>query len=147
MSQEDIVSNAIMKHLKSMDWSIIQYHSPGGQANISIEVKGDITFPDIIGLKAGSILVMENKSSYNEEDIAKLRRMKRDPGAMHQVRTVAQDWAVREGEKLLGDPEVHCGHGFSGRAETAPLPDIDLFWVLDDSEVVLIACKENPVVL
>jgi hypothetical protein len=74
-----------MKKLLEDNWTISQYHPPGGQAQISLLLENGRVTPDIIAIKNRNILVTENKGKESEADYVKLKKMSEDKMFQQQV--------------------------------------------------------------
>lgn len=143
-ASEDFVSFNIMRFFIKYNWSILQYHSPGGQACFAINVYGDITYPDLIAYKAGTIVVLENKARFNNSDIEKLRRMQSDEMAIKQIKSFVGSFLFQNNLLIPKDFIIYCGHGYTGKERETLLNDINLLYVDLTGEVKITQANYFP---
>ncbi len=121
-SSEDDVTYCIMQFLKKHRWEILQYHPPGGQANFAIKTKIGVVFPDIVAIKEGVILIVENKRSQSKEDIKKLAMMLQDKSVHQQIVSHCITCCRTNGIPAESSYTIKWAHGFGG---TMTLPQHD----------------------
>src|SRR5690242_4978462 len=132
MVSEDFVSYSILKWLKARDWTVLQYHPPGGGAAYPVRFSnGGIIYPDITAYKARELLVLENKARFSQKDVKKLRRLVADSGACKCVRDYARAKALARPRRVPHNARIRVGHGYGGKSRN-PFADVELFRVRED---------------
>jgi hypothetical protein len=140
---EDFVSYSILKHLTALGWTILQYHPPGGGAAFPVRFgDGRIIYPDITAAKAARLLVVENKSRFDPNDVEKLRQVAADKCACACIRSFAVAKAAQKRIKVVNYVDIRFAHGYAGKANE-PLVDIELFCVSDNGVVQHIPSAMN----
>lgn len=132
MSREDHVTYNIMLKLKEHNWSIFQYHPPGGQAGMIIKTSLGNVVPDIIGYKNGYVLICENKGKFSDSDVKKLLFLQQDNSALLEIEAF-----VRKAIKPNIPPSIAFlwGHGFTQNLAIKYLSNIGFLQVAQSGQV------------
>jgi len=124
MLTEDEITNEIKKYLITKGWRIIQFSPPGGSlANpFKIDNGGNI-FIDIIAVKNEKSVIFENKSSFNNKDVKKLRKIQLQKNLFKQLSFIAQ----KKHHQLI--KKAFFFHGHNHKYVDEKIDEINLFFV------------------
>jgi len=134
---EDFVTHNLMLYLRdTAGWKILQYHPPGGQASCSVRIADSIVYPDIIALRENQVLVIENKTTFNLQDINKLRQMSTSLTARSDIKKfVIGHCLANEISCIPEEISIRFAHGFSRKTTSPQMDEIKLYHVDSNGSV------------
>lgn len=111
---EEMVTKAILRFLISRGWKIISFDYPQSGTGRALHPRGSssktegVLIPDVVAVKDGVSIYLENKDHYYPDDFAKVASVLRTRDyaeAFANMLGVSQDTMLGG----IGLPESHCG--------------------------------------
>lgn len=132
---EDFVSFHIKEYLilhKNVE--ILLYDPPGGGRSFSVPLSGgELIYPDIVGRKDNTIIIVENKASYCKDDVVKLNMLREDESAVNYLQEKINQLINK---RVIGFDFVYF-HGFHFRKKSASHDNNNIGLVFVDANGVV----------
>jgi len=138
VSQEDIVSHAVLRFFQGHGWHVLHYHPPGGQAAFSVTLDEDRIIPDMVALKNDVVYIIENKPVFCPTDMQKLTNYAASNNAVTATLQFVERVAAAKGLAYSTPFIVKFGHGFAGNLPPdVGWPSVSLFHLKSSDNSIL----------
>jgi hypothetical protein len=134
---ETFITQSINNFLKINDYFIIQCIFPGGQGALNFKVNGRPVYPDLIAFKNGTLIIGENKPSYNESDHKKLKKIKNSFNFNEKAQEIVNNFFKSKKIPYSKILRIDFFLGFK-ESKIKPLDYVKFFNVRDNGQVLML---------